>query len=475
MNSISARLFALILLATTLVWGLGMAWIYSSSRTELERVLDARLEEATRMVNSLIENSDFSVMTGVSGARVQNHASTPLSGVTDFRLACQIWSIDGKLVGKSSAAPTTQLTQSNNGFTNQEIGGTHWRVYAREDRARGVRVLVGDNIAHRERLVRELIWGLAGPGIVVLAVLSGLIWIAIRQGLAPLSRLTQSVATRSADELEPIEIGSTASEIRPVVDALNGLFEKVIDARAHERSVTAFAAHELRTPLAGLRTQVQIALAAADPALRDNALRNALVAADRTTRMARQLLSLAQIDAAAGPAPQEWIDVGTRLRAIVDELRTKENMAPASIADALFGCRIKVNPDALHLAARNLTENAIQHSHAASPVRWQLVSSAGAVSLALDDDGPGIPDDEMEMVTKRFFRGRHKGAVGSGLGLAIAETALGKDGLALRLRNRPGGSGLRAEIVIDDVARVAVPAADCPGGAPASAAAAVPV
>ena len=197
MNSISARLFTLILLATTLVWSLGMAWIYSGSKKELERVLDARLEEATRMVNSLIDSADFNVRNGVSGVRVPSRSTAPLSGVTDFKLACQVWSIDGRLVGKSSAAPTTQLTQSSSGFSNQDINGTHWRVYAREDRERGVRVLMGDNIAHRERLVRELIWGLAGPGIVVLAVLSGLIWVAIRQGLAPLRRLTHIVEKRS--------------------------------------------------------------------------------------------------------------------------------------------------------------------------------------------------------------------------------------------------------------------------------------
>ncbi|MBX9862916.1 MAG: sensor histidine kinase N-terminal domain-containing protein [Hyphomicrobium sp.] len=468
MNSISARLFTLILLATTLVWSLGMAWIYSGSKLELERVLDARLEEATRMVNSLIDSADFTVTNAVSGVRVPNRSTAPVSGITDFKLACQVWSIDGRLVGKSSAAPNTQLTQSSSGFSNQDINGTHWRVYAREDRERGVRVLVGDNIAHRERLVRELIWGLAVPGIVVLAVLSGLIWIAIRQGLAPLSRLTHVVERRSGDELEPIEIGSTASEIRPVVDALNGHLQKVIVAREHERSVTAFAAHELRTPLAGLRTQVQIALAAADPAMRDAALKNALVAADRTTRMARQLLSLAQIDAGAGKAPQDWIDAGTRLRAICDELRTKENTAPATVDDALYGCRIRVNPDAFHLAARNLTENAIQHSRSVEPVRWTLVKGDKHFAIALDDGGPGIPDDEIGMVTKRFFRGRHKCAVGSGLGLSIVETALDKDGLSLRLENRHSPAGLRASILID-AARIELQARPRAGEPPAGA------
>jgi two-component system sensor histidine kinase QseC len=454
MNSMKARLFGLLMLGTSVVWLSGILWIYSDSRSELERVLDASLDEATRMVGSLIQNADVKVTGDVSGVRIGKQ-STPISSdalqhiETNFKLACQVWSIDGRLVGKSSEAPATQLTHFTNGYSNQEINGTRWRVYAREDRERGVRILVADSINHRERLVRDLIRGLVVPGIVVLLALAGLIWIAIRQGLAPLQDLTRALAHRNADELGNIDIGRAPSEIRPVVDALNELFERVVVAREHERSVTAFAAHELRTPLAGLRTQVQIALASVDPAVRDAALKNALLSADRTTRMVRQLLALAQIDASEARAPQEWIDVGSRLRAVCDELRSESRPNPATIDRSLHGTRIKVNPDAFHAAVRNLTENALQHTPSNTPVRWSLATSKTDTCLTLEDDGPGIPPDELGQVTKRFFRGRHKSAIGSGLGLAIAETALQKDDLSLRLANRSPAPGLRAEIVFD--------------------------
>lgn len=425
-----------------------MAWIYAGSRQELERVLDSRLEEATRMVESLMNNADVSITNGVSGVRVPNRSTAPVSLTTDFKLACQIWSIDGRLVGKSSEAPSTQLTNASSGFSNQEINGTKWRVYAREDRERGMRVLVGDNIDHRERLVRDLIWGLAIPGLVVLAALSALIWIALREGLEPLRRLTAALAARSPDALAPLDIGRSPAEIRPVVEALNGLFDKVAAAREHERSVTAYAAHELRTPLAGLRTQVQVALAASDPATRYDALRNALTAADRTTRMAGQLLAMAQVDATEARAPQEWVNAGARLKAVCEELRKTDQQSAPIIDDCLFGCRIRVNPDAFHMVVRNLTENALQHAQGPVPVRWSLVASPAAALLTLEDSGPGIPDDELGMVTKRFFRGRHKSAIGSGLGLSIAHTALEKDGLLLHLENRRPEPGLRAQIVI---------------------------
>lgn len=444
----TARLYGLLLAATSIVWLSGMAWIYSGSRQELERVLDARLEEATIMVGSLISNADVKVTTGVSGMRFAKQ-STPIQTIeSKFKLACQVWSIDGQLVGKSSEAPTTQLTHVTSGYSDQTISGTRWRVYAREDRDRGIRVLVGDSIAHRERLVRELIWGLAVPGLVVLLILSGLIWLAIRKGLSPLRRLSDAVAGRNADDLSALDIGRAPAEVRPVVDGLNDLFQKVVIAREHERSVTAYAAHELRTPLAGLRTQVQIALAAPDAATRETALKNAMTAADRTTRMAKQLLALAQLDAGDSRAPHEWIDAGVRLKSICDELKSQSNPVPAVIDDALFGCKIRANPDAFHVAARNLTENAIQHTPGSAPVRWGLSKTADEAFITLDDEGPGIPAEELDKVKQRFFRGRHKSPVGSGLGLSIAETALQNDGMALRLLNRVPEGGLQAQIVI---------------------------
>jgi len=449
MNSMKVRLFGLLLVSTGVVWMSGIAWIYSDSRKELERVLDARLEEASRMVSSLIESADVKVSTAVSGVRIPASSSAIADKVrTTFELACQIWSIDGRIVGRSSHAPLTQLTAVSSGFSNQEIEGTRWRVYAHEDRERGLRVLLGDSIGHRERLVREIMRGLVVPGVVVFVLLIGLIWIAIREGLGPLNRLTQAVASRDAGELAPIDIGRPPHEIRPVVDALNGLFAKVVAARAHERSVTAYAAHELRTPLAGLRTQVQVALAASDPDVRDAALKNAMVAVDRTTRMARQLLTLAEIEAKGEQPQQDWIDAGDRLTAISGELKCAGNGSSPAIAPSLRGLKIKVNPDAFHMAARNLVENALQHSPAGGAVRWLVSEDGDPLTLALEDSGPGIDGDEISLVTQRFYRGRNKSGIGSGLGLAIAKTALEKDGLALRLDRRAPEPGLRVSILI---------------------------
>lgn len=445
----TVRLFGLLVVATGVVWASGIAWIYSGSKQELERVLDARLEEASHMVSSLIESADVRVSTGVSGIRMSKASTDIASRVkSEFELACQIWSINGELVGRSTHAPAAALTSAVSGFSDQDLGDTRWRVYAHEDKDRGLRVLVADSIDRRDALVRGLIYGLAIPGVVVFFILSGLFWVALRGGLAPLHRLTHAVASRGPDELAPIDIGVAPREIRPVVDALNGLFSKVVSAREHERSVTAYAAHELKTPLAGLRTQVQVALAANDPDTREAALKNAVVAVDQTTRMARQLLALAEIESGMEQSRRHWINAGDRLTTIADELSLLGRPASISIAPDLFKRRIHVNPDTFHIAARNLSENALQHSPPGAAVRWTLSEVNGTVSIALEDSGPGLDDDELPLVTQRFYRGRNKAGIGSGLGLAIAQTALENDGMTLKLERRAPGPGLSASIVL---------------------------
>src|SRR5690606_11212824 len=146
-------------------------------------------------------------------------------------------------------------------------------------------------------LVNDVIRGLLLPAMLILPVLAGLIWLSVRKGLAPLNRVANDLEARSASDLSPIDNVETAREIVPVLQSLNGLFARVANLRERERNFTTFAAHELRTPLAGLKTQAQVALASEDRAIRDQALRQIVVGVDRTGRLVRQLLDMSAIEA----------------------------------------------------------------------------------------------------------------------------------------------------------------------------------
>jgi len=442
MTSLRWRLFFILVSATGAIWLGATGWIYVRTKADIEHVLDARLQEAARMVNSLVTSSDVAQLNGAIPVPVGH----PELMNYQRHLACQIWSLDGRLIAHSSGAPGANLADHASGFSERIVEGETWRVYAIQDADKGLRVLVGDRLGMRERLISDLIKGLIAPALLMIPLLGLLIWISIGRGLRPLSNMANELQSRRADDMRPVDASDAPLEVKPLADALNNLFANVETARRHEREITAFAAHELRTPLAGLKTQAQVAIAATDSAVKEGALRQILVAVDRTTRLVRQLLALAKLDAGLDLDHAEDIRVSPVLDEIIETLKATSGDRRVELDPALRSVSIRANRELLTLALRNLHENATLHTPSGGAVRWG-VDCDGTI-LFVEDEGPGIPQDELPLVTRRFFRGRHKSASGSGLGLAIVDLAIRRSGSTLRLRNRGDSQGLRAEITI---------------------------
>lgn len=442
MSSISKRLFIILVLTTSLVWLSAVVWIFLSTRAEVERVLDARLMEAGRMVSSLIVSQEIAVdpaQAGTSDLPLRSHTAY------DRQLSCQIWSLQGALIGRSDGAPDEKLSDHADGFSETVIDGETWRVYAVTNEELGVRVLVGDSMWIRDRLVNDVIRGLLLPAVLILPVLAVLIWLSVRRGLEPLRKIAGDLEERHASDLSPIDDVETAKEIVPVLQSLNGLFARVEGLRERERNFTAFAAHELRTPLAGLKTQAQVALASNDGEIRDQALRQIVIGVDRTGRLVRQLLDMSALEAFEQVDRRGVAHPGPVLRSLAEELADPVRDIRIEVSPELDALTVEIEPELFTLAARNLLENAVNHSPSGAVVRCRVADEGRSNCIAIEDEGPGIPDEELPRITERFFRGRHKATIGSGLGLAIVELALGRGGWHLQLCNREGG-GLSAVI-----------------------------
>lgn len=442
MNSLRTKLFLILVAATGLIWLAATCWVYVGATREVESVLDARLQEAARMVLSLASAN------GV-GALPKNEDTGPAPEILNYerQLSCQIWSLDGRLVARSSGAPDESLSDKRAGFSERRINNETWRVFTAEDTGKGVRVLVGDRLGLRDHFVAEIIKGILAPMALTVPLLGFLIWASLSRGLRPLRGLAEELARRSADDMSPVETGRIPTEIRPVIGSLNSLFAKVQDALRHERDITAFAAHELRTPLAGLRTQAQIAMAARDETTRAAALRQIIVAVDRTGRLVRQLLAIAKLDSAPEAVPADQISIGGVIQEVVDALPASDRAASVTIDPVLKSTTVTANREFLLLAVRNLHENAARHMLRPGAIRWSMAKQSDALAVYVDDEGPGIPEDEIALVTNRFFRGRNKSPLGSGLGLSIVDLALRASGARLVLQNRTDATGLRAQIV----------------------------
>ena len=441
LRSLRGRLFVILVLATGLIWLCATAWIFLQTRREVEHVLDTRLQEAARMVSSLAINA-----AGPTSGGGQAGAAPLLERVGyERQLSCQIWSLDGRLVARSSGAPDDSLGDEGDGFSDRQVSGETWRVYAVSDQSKGIRVLVGDRLGLREKLVSDLIRGLLWPTIFIVPLLGLLIWTSLGRGLRPLQLMAVDLKYRSVDDMSPVDSRHTPPEILPLVTALNNLFARLEAARQHERDITAFAAHELRTPLAGLKTQAQVAIAATDPKARESALRQIVASVDRAARLVRQLLAMARLDAQSAVDLKDEVNLG-RLVAEITSSDSAAGPARVVVNASLDEITIVTNHDLLAIALRNLHENAIQHMPRDGIVTWSAAIEGSRAAITIDDEGPGIPDSELPLVTNRFFRGQHKSPSGSGLGLAIVQLALEKIGGSLALQNKQGHRGLRTTV-----------------------------
>ncbi|WP_367718674.1 ATP-binding protein [Nitratireductor sp. GISD-1A_MAKvit] len=448
MRSIRLRLIMILMGSTGLVWLLAVGWIYLSTQAEVERVLDARLMEAARMVNSLLSDHRIEVGLEEGAARHVVGEFEQTHRPYERQLSCQIWSLEGSLVGRSENAPQTRLTEIGTGFSETAVDGERWRVFTVENQSLGVRVMVGDSLRIRETLVSDVIKGLVVPALLILPFLAGVILVSVGRGLSPLNDMADTLSKRAANDLRPLQADNLPKEIAPAVNALNGLFKRVEDVRDRERSFTAFAAHELKTPLAGVKTQAQIALASEDPALHANALQQITMGVDRTSRLVKQLLDLTALETNDSEPILQTVSVRALMRSVMAELPLARGETRLNVeADGEDAHEVHVEPHFLSLALRNLIENALNHAPETSGVVCRVEEVADSVRFLVEDRGPGIPEAELSQVVEKFVRGRNRSASGSGLGLAIAQAAMVRMGGTLTLENREEG-GLRAILTV---------------------------
>ncbi len=370
------------------------------------------------MVSSLI--SDHRIAVAQAGDQM---LPIPMSREASYskQLSCQIWSLDGRMVGRSDSAPDVELTHvANEGYSRSVIDGEPWRVYTLVNKELGVRVMVGDSLAVRDGLVRDVLAGLLFPAALVLPVLAVILWISVARGLAPLDQLANTLRIRSSSDLSPLPDGPAPREIKPVRRALNTLFSRVASARDVERNFTTYAAHELKTPLSGLRTQAQVMRLSDDPEVRDRALAAIERSVDRTDRMVRQLLELAAVE--RSEEDSEQTDLTFLMHETVADLRVlaKEREVTLETAAPDKAVWMRTSPFLLQAALRNVIENAIH----ASPRGARVTVILDGTTVVIRDEGEGIPPELLDRVQTRFTRGPGSGANGSGLGLSILASAM---------------------------------------------------
>lgn len=454
MRSIRVRLFVILALVTAAVWGTSAVWIQLRTQAEIHRVLDRRLMESARMVSSLLDQGDLA--TVADATRVAPATPTSAGPGYERQLSCQIWSLRGELVSRSDGAPAERLAVAD-GFSERVIGEERWRVYTVHNRAAGVQVMVGDRLAMREGLVGSIIISLAAPTLIGLVALGLLIWWSVGRGLRPVRQLADTLGARQVEDLSPLTTPGGVEELRPMLDALNGLIDRLAAARRRQAEFTAAAAHELRTPLAGLRVQAQVAVNATDPETRARALQNILSSVDRTSALVSRLLEMARADEAAEQAlVRRWLPLAELVDTDIAGCRV-----PVEISEAAAAMELHVDPGRVSALFGNLLANACVHAR--GHVRIDIDQTGLTPSLTIDDDGPGVPQADLAKLGRRFYRGPEAAPGGSGLGLSIVEATATAHGLKVTYAPSPlGGLRVALHFISADTIRPRIPSGGCP-------------
>ncbi|MGW8228801.1 MAG: ATP-binding protein [Gammaproteobacteria bacterium] len=467
LSSIRQRLLITLLLSIIIIGSITIVRSYLDARYEVQELFDAQLAESARIIQAqllfvmrsntrdeiqrLLEDQPF--MSEKHADEKGNGDEISLYGHEyEHKIAFQLWNNKSRLMLRSPSAPTTALSElaldpAIHGYSNEKIAGNDWRVFSLWDRNNEYLVQVGEKYDIRNELIHKISTRLIRPSLISLPILAFLIWLGIGRGLAPLKKVTTEVARREPGFLEPIDIGPVPREIRPLATALNDLLHRLAQALEMERRFTDDAAHELRTPLAALKTQAQVALRATDEQERNNALTQIIKGVDRASHLLQQMLTLARLHSSDEKLPTESVRLYKLAADIVAQL------APLALAKhidlALEGdesATLEVNSVSLELLIRNLIGNAINYTPAHGDVQVNIQTSNDETVLTVKDSGPGIDPELLERVFDRFFRIPGQQASGCGLGLTIARQSVELLNAELELKNRTDGPGLIAQV-----------------------------
>jgi two-component system sensor histidine kinase TctE len=303
-------------------------------------------------------------------------------------------------------------------------------------------VLVGETMVKRTRLAREvLVYSLLPEVLIALATLV-IVWFGVKRGLSPLSRLSEEIKARSPRDLRAIDAAAAPEETRPLVSALNGLLEEVSQAAQNQQRFLANAAHQLRTPLAGLQAHTELALAQPVPDSCRAHLEHVHEATIRTARLANQLLALARAEPGGRGTPSE-INLKNVVEAEADSWVHQALARELDLGFELESAPVRGDALLLREALANLVHNAIEYSQRGGRVTVRTGRRGGQSFAEVEDDGPGIPPAERERVLERFYRVAGTVGTGSGLGLAIVREIAAGHGAKIDIGDGGGGQGTR--------------------------------
>ncbi|MBN3754836.1 two-component sensor histidine kinase [Paraburkholderia sp. Tr-20389] len=432
-------------------WLLGwlIAALAVSALTAGYGIFHTAREEAGELFDYELRTVAESLPANIRSTETVLQSKPDFEGLSEDRLFIEVWGQAGGSVYKSLGG--IDLPRFPAGLRTIERDEYHWRVYGIQ---RGNRFIqIAQPISVREDLALRMGLRTLAPLALFIPIIIAIVLFVVGRGLAPLADISRALTQRSFDSLEPLRLASgTPVEIKPLVDALNDLLHRLDVASQTQRTFVADAAHELRSPLTALKLQLQSGERDGSLVGNKQTFQRIEGRLNRLIHLVHQLLTLAREEAQMGARVQpvglrrlcERVVADISLLAEAKQIDLGLECSPAAQLDETF--KADVEPAGIEILLNNLIDNAIRYTPQGGKVDVILRRDGDAISIAVSDSGPGIPDEERSRVFDRFYRSAGTKEQGSGLGLAIVLKIAQRHHAELDMRNNADRPGLRVTL-----------------------------
>lgn len=448
-RSLTLRLISVLCLTALFVW-LGSTLVaWWQVRHDVNKVFDAQQV----LFAERLANSDLSTILVESSTTLNKNSQSALKkSYDDDALAFAIFSKTGKLLFSDGRNGKDFIFNNKTGFHNSHTydDDDNWRIFWRTAANGKLIIAVGQELDYREDLIEEMIFGQMWIWFASLPILIIVLGWLIYKELRPIKRLSQEIQTRKSGDVSLLNPEGLPAEILPLVKNLNQFFDRTSAMLQRERRFTSDAAHELRSPLAALRIQTEVAqLAGDDGELREQALLHLTQGIDRASQLIEQLLTLSKLDnlqELEELQPIDWEGIIQSLIAeryfVAEKRKITLGFEKESEPKSKQGQPILVS-----LMLRNLLDNAIKYCPENTTVSVKIAFS----QIIVEDNGGGVKPEDLKKLGQRFYRPAGQNEKGSGLGLSIVMRIAELHGFKVRLENviKEGQRiGLRAQIFL---------------------------
>lgn len=444
----SLRRFLLVALLTTitLMAILEGVWSHRQGMHEIDEVFDAQLAQYARTLLGLIDHAGGQAGLVALQQRLSDTEKASHTGAHhpyESQLGFQIWRAQGELLGHSASLPARQLVPLQAGYHGAELAGQDWLFFTLYDNKHQRWVVAGQSARVRTELASRFALHDIATAIALVLALGFAVLLIMRMALAPLDKLAWQVSQRDEHDLRSVDSSELPLELQALADAINSAFGRLQKAFDREKQFTNDAAHELRTPVAIIQTQLENSLATAD-ADSGPALESALAATRSLGQLISQLLELARLSPQSQRASYQAINLYSLVReqigsslAAIDARQLRVSLAGDENAMVAGNSRL------LSVMVRNLLDNAIKYTPEGGRIEASIDRVGGVTGLSISDTGPGIPVALRHSALQRFYRlpaqQADSGVSGCGLGLALVDMIAQLHGASLSLSDATGG------------------------------------